>query len=443
MSKIIQPNNIFDLIVDLNYSIENIIKDFEEYPNEKGWTVAINLRWQDIKGNPKALITKLKQVLLQLNINPTKCKFIVKESGFIPADKMEEFKKISSMLSVFKNELQISNKGGEYSLEVVEKTHKKIYDIVNFCKRNEFSPLECVLFAYLYSTKRPYIKEEEWEYGATSRSVYSVLNGDKIVCLGFTQVIQTILEALSTKNISVFTNSTQSKVDSSTGHSTLLIYIKDEKYGLDGYYFFDPTADCYKEGMENVIFLNSFLVPLGDISHSKLKYLEFNIKRDQEPIIKYPSKVKRYKPTREGYGTPTPSTFMSFGQHGLVFKNEKSKKRFCKKGLFYDKILRQAGVFSGKEKEEYIKMWTQLDENGHNENIEQFVLNNSLPLEYEKMTKLLHSVLRHLIPEKVLNGVISDTMAINTTRSGRFFKKMNIQNAFAKQYYLQRDYTEK
>lgn len=443
MSKIIQPNNAFDLVVDLNDNIENIVNDFKEFPNEKGWIVVINLRWQDIKGNPEALIEKLKRVLLKLNINPTKCKFIVKESGFIPADKMDEYKKFSSMLSVFKNKLQISNKGAEYSLEVVEKTHKKISDLTYFCKKREFSPLECVLFAYLYSTKRPYIKEEEWEYGATSRSVYSVLNGDKIVCLGFTQVMQTILEALNTKYILVFDNATQSKVDSLTGHSTLIIYIKDKKYNLDGYYFFDPTADCYKEGMENVIFLNSFLVPLGDISHSKLKYLEFNLQRKQEPLIKFPSKVKKYKPTRDGYGTATPGTFISFGQHGLVFKNGKSKKAFCRRGLFFDKIFRQAGVLTGKEKEEYLKMWTELDENGRNENIEQFIIGNSKPLDYEKMTKLLHGVLRHLIPEKVLSKVISDTMAINTTRSGRFFKKTNIQNAFAKQYYLQRDYTEK
>ena len=134
-----------------------------------------------------------------------------------------------------------------------EKTVLAIKEIVDSIKTFDYSPLEQALYAYDLVRNRFYVMEEEDEDYAISRDLSSVLFGDKIVCAGFANIYNAILHMLGF-NTSTFI--LISNVEEGKGHARVFAYIKDDKYSIDGLYFFDPTFDCKKDDSNS--FLESY-----------------------------------------------------------------------------------------------------------------------------------------------------------------------------------------
>ena len=124
-----------------------------------------------------------------------------------------------------------------------EKTVLAINEIVNKVKNYDYSPLEQALYAYDLVRNRFYVKEDAEDIGTVSRDLTSVLLGDKIVCLGFANIYNTVLDMLGFNSM-VF--KLMPKKMNESGHARVFTYIYDEKYDIDGLYFFDPTFDCKK-----------------------------------------------------------------------------------------------------------------------------------------------------------------------------------------------------
>lgn len=141
------------------------------------------------------------------------------------------------------------------TLDEYEKTVMLVDEIVNKIKRYNYSPLEAIMHIYDLIRDRVYVPENAGDGYYASRDLTSVLLGDKIVCVGYVNIFNTILRKL---NISCMDFSLASKKDQKTGHSRSLVYLKDDKYGIDGLYFFDPTFDSKKDDQDNG-FLNSYL----------------------------------------------------------------------------------------------------------------------------------------------------------------------------------------
>ncbi len=80
-----------------------------------------------------------------------------------------------------------------------------------------------------------------------SRTLSSVLLGDKIVFAVYAIVFRTLLEKLGIKSREVCLYNS----DKTGGHARNEIYVKDEKYGIDGVYYFDTTWDSKKEEKDN------------------------------------------------------------------------------------------------------------------------------------------------------------------------------------------------
>ena len=76
--------------------------------------------------------------------------------------------------------------------------------------------------------------------------------GEKIVCVGFANIFNIIAQKLGLKSILYFLIK-----DNAPGHVRNLIYLNDEKYDINGLYFFDPTWDCKKN--DNNEFLSSYM----------------------------------------------------------------------------------------------------------------------------------------------------------------------------------------
>jgi len=91
-----------------------------------------------------------------------------------------------------------------------------------------------------------YVEVDENEDKMISRNLSTALLGDKIVCVGYAVIFKTLLQKLGIECREVFLKH-PSKI---TGHARNVIYVKDEKYGVDGVYYFDPTWDSKKNELD-------------------------------------------------------------------------------------------------------------------------------------------------------------------------------------------------
>ena len=160
-----------------------------------------------------------------------------------------------------------------WGVQEVEIANKKIVQTADEIRKQDLSPYEKILMAYLKVTSRKYTKEDEGAHYSSSRSVFGVLNDDNIVCVGYSEWLKSIAKELGDENIKIYRNSVKTSRDGKTfnaGHSNLIIRIKDEKYGIDGYYYLDPTWDSGHEEGKYVPDITYFMVPLSDID--KIRY---------------------------------------------------------------------------------------------------------------------------------------------------------------------------
>lgn len=111
-----------------------------------------------------------------------------------------------------------------------------ISNIVDEVKRYNLSPFEQVMYVYDYVRKKEYSKEEQTDSYNESRDLTKVLLGDKIVCVGYSNIFNRILSLLDMKCMPYFLKKNEKK-----GHQRSVVYINDPKYGIDGVYYFDPT----------------------------------------------------------------------------------------------------------------------------------------------------------------------------------------------------------
>lgn len=128
-----------------------------------------------------------------------------------------------------------------------------IDNIVDHVKGLNFSPLEEDMYVFDLVRDRLYKEEDSNEEKYISRDLTSIIFGDKRVCVGFSVLFNTILTKLG-HNIMPF------RLDGPTellAHERSLEYVEDEKYDVEGLFFFDATYGCKKSNESND-FLNSY-----------------------------------------------------------------------------------------------------------------------------------------------------------------------------------------
>ena len=128
------------------------------------------------------------------------------------------------------------------SIDVCEKTLDAIDLMVEKVKKYNFSPLEQVMYIYDVVRDRVYTRENTGESYRLSRDLSDVLLGDKIVCLGFSQIFDKILKKLGISSEIYYLDG-----QNNIGHARNIIYLKDDKYNVEGIYFLDATWDCKRK----------------------------------------------------------------------------------------------------------------------------------------------------------------------------------------------------
>lgn len=123
------------------------------------------------------------------------------------------------------------------SLEEYHATAEIINEVAETIKSYNLSPLEAAIYAYDFARDRIYVSEEKNQDLSESRDLFKALYGDKIVCVGYARIFSAILKQLG------MTSSLYTIRSEDGGHAIAIARITDEKYDVDGIFYFDPTRD--------------------------------------------------------------------------------------------------------------------------------------------------------------------------------------------------------
>lgn len=209
-----------------------------------------------------AITNKLKELLRVKNINyenifkekKLKINFddtLDKESvyKFIKTNKDINFVIFSTdyktLTNVLKNEdhPNVSIEFKNSSESVTYKEFKELFDylnqIVDFINYYNLSPLEKTMLAYDIVKSNIYNEEKENESQKESRDLNRIIKNNKIVCVGFANLLDFILTSLGFKT----GISTLNYENEEFGHERNYIYLKDNKYNINSIFFLDATWD--------------------------------------------------------------------------------------------------------------------------------------------------------------------------------------------------------
>ncbi len=161
------------------------------------------------------------------------------------------------------------NEGMEISLKDMIKVYEKLLTFAKVPLENKYSPAESFYYIYNVLKKRIYKEEDKKDEESKSRGLKEVLNGDKIVCVGYSNLFAAICSVL---DLPVEICSWVPTDNSESGHVSNIVYLNDPKYNLFGIYAIDTTWDSkqneYDTEYENDI--SHFLIPL-DIEEKEKK----------------------------------------------------------------------------------------------------------------------------------------------------------------------------
>lgn len=143
-------------------------------------------------------------------------------------------------IKIIQNERAYEN----VSFQEYVKKEKMLLDMV--APARNLSPLEQYLYAYnLTKNFKEYTPSTEgWEQ---SRALYNILDNEYIVCAGYTRLLEDLLDKLGIKSREFGVVAHDKETNQYGNHSILQVKIVDEKYGIDGIYFSDPTNDSDKK----------------------------------------------------------------------------------------------------------------------------------------------------------------------------------------------------
>lgn len=239
----------------------NYLKEIEKvkevfiFCNENNFTDALNI---SKRFNAKVIISAQKISLISY-------KKLIEDFG------VENINEFNVYIDYQKNNSPIL-------ISIVYKISCIINAVVEEINSYDLSPLEKIMFVYDRVKYRLY--EDDLDDINSSRDLDKVLNGDKIVCAGYSNLFTAVLTSLGINSIPV--------IDLNIKHQRSLAYIKDAKYNIDGVYAFDPTWDKRKskDDINYIDRYDYFLMPLVRSMNSCYCEISELLELDKEPILK-------------------------------------------------------------------------------------------------------------------------------------------------------------
>ena len=160
--------------------------------------------------------------------------------------------------------LSVAEGACEYTLDETLTAWVKCRDYVGYLKSLDASPFEKYLMIYRYLTS--FIYKENSDVPMHARQIIPVLSSDEIVCVGYSKLLQYFCNEIGIK-CEVQQLGVDNEINHRSGmHQNNVVYIKDAKYGIDGYYYADACWDSIKKNREPFLNYNYALLPLSDVN---------------------------------------------------------------------------------------------------------------------------------------------------------------------------------
>ena len=147
----------------------------------------------------------------------------------------------------------IENYSG-YTLEETLLASKKIAEWANHINSasvegRSLSPLEKFLYAYELVTRFAYQKEDKTIPNSEmdSRNLVKVLNGNKIVCVGYASMLSELCKRIDIPCMTQFVidKTGENENFNMLNHANCKVFIDDQYYGFRGMFNSDPSRDAY------------------------------------------------------------------------------------------------------------------------------------------------------------------------------------------------------
>ncbi len=133
----------------------------------------------------------------------------------------------------------------DYTYSAYKKEEEKLAKLVENIKNSPMSPFEKYLAVYnIVKNYKPYKENEKDKDQA--RDLKYILDGEYMVCVGFSKLLITLLDKVGINAIIYGTwvrKYEEGKQIISSGHARVMVNLEDPKYGINGYYIADPTWD--------------------------------------------------------------------------------------------------------------------------------------------------------------------------------------------------------
>ena len=181
----------------------------------------------------------------------------------------QNIEKFNEFLQKNQKTIEFSEFSTIWSFNEVKNANNKIDSTINNIKKSNLSPLEQFIQAYRVVSSKKYTESPANLF--ESRSLYGVLNSDKIVCVGYANWLTAIVNGLQDQNLHCENHS--SIIGGSEGHCSNMVYIKDEKYHIDGLYYVDACFGSLANETDNLDFTYC-LIPIEDLKNLKLTKFE-------------------------------------------------------------------------------------------------------------------------------------------------------------------------
>lgn len=128
-----------------------------------------------------------------------------------------------------------SRDGHRYKPNDILRKNTKFENMINNIKNSTLSPFEKFISIYSFVTNYKPYKLGNNNFFDMGRSPYLFLDDEYINCVGICQFLCILCRQVGI-NIAML-------ADEENEHATCYFYIKDDKYGIDGYFSTDPTND--------------------------------------------------------------------------------------------------------------------------------------------------------------------------------------------------------
>ncbi len=346
-----------------------------------------------------------------------------------------------------------------FDYQSVAKADKIIKEQANLIKKNGYSPLEALLHAYLLTAKFKYNHENvEFDDPSISRSVYGILNSDKIVCTGYSEYLKAVVNEINDPNLKIFSNLLSAKryEDGKVHpgpHQNNIAYIKDDKYKIDGFYYLDPTWDSAMKANS----LMFFMTEIGQIKNIGENISDFFVEldrcyrsRDYYEGLSTARTAKKYKykitnwhlSDREKYAsvskdrlnmiTELDSSIKLNTTDTLLSKYLLSRQDFKDYVILYETMhnLKHSNLCFDKLLEKNAKIAdediTKLDTIYNTKALFKYLKQRSPHVDVGQMQNALQKVLGVMNPEKTkdeISKIVYETLKKNIKRSKKWYYK--------------------